>query len=298
MTEKGDSILYFHICVRGNAYQSMFLENHDIYHAIDLLGIFALEYNVVVIAYDFLSNHFHLIVKAKDPTPFMHAFRISYSRYFNFKYKSIGCVGNRSFVCVIITSNEQLVKKLIYVLRNSTRHGSEEHPYSDPFNSAKYYFQKERGVDFSKGYYPVEKGYILSYTSKIVPADFMINKFGHIYPPCFLDVSEAELWLGSYREAMEKLSTPTEQEELENDSKNSCRYPYKDITISEIILKMIAPKTIQQLTDNEKLQIAFKIKRKYKVAVRQLSRILGIPESSLRRMLKWSLTAPPQKVNT
>ncbi len=296
MTENGESYVYFHICVRGNAYQSMFLEKEDIYHAIDLLGIFAREYDVIIIAYDFLSNHFHLIVKAKDPTPFMHAFRISYSRYFNFKYKSIGCVGNRSFVRVTITSDEQLVQKLIYVLRNSTRHGVEEHPYSDPFNSAKYYFQKERGVDLSKGYYPVDKGYMLSYSSKIVPADFMINKFGHIYPPCFLEVSEAELCLGSYQEAMKKLSTPTEQEEMENDSKDFFRYSYKDVDISEIILKMISPKTIQQLNDKEKLQISLKIKRKHKVAVRQLSRILGIPESSLRRMLKWSLTAPQKKV--
>jgi len=292
MTGKKDSFFYFHICVRGNAFQSMFLEHQDIFHAIDLLGIFAREYDVTIIAYDFLSNHFHLIVKTKDPTPFMHAFRISYSRYFNFKYKSIGCVGNRSFVCVEIKSNEQLVKKLIYVLRNSIRHGAEKHPYSDPFNSAKYYFQKDRGVDLSNGYYPVDKGYILPYSSKVLPADFMINKLGHIYPPCFLDVSEAEYWLGSYEEAMKKLSTPTEQEELEKDSHNCFRYPYKDIDISEIILKMIAPKTIQQLTDNEKLQIAIKIKRKYKVAIRQLSRILGIPESSLRRMIKWSLSAP------
>jgi len=273
----------------------MFLEHEDIYHAIDLLGIFAREYDVIIIAYDFLSNHFHLIVKAKDPTPFMHAFRISYSRYFNFKYKSIGCVGNRSFVCIKITSDEQFIRKTIYVLRNSVRHGAEKHPYSDPFNSAKYYFQKDRKVDLSYGYYPAGKGYVLPYTSKIVPADFMINKSGHIYPPCFLDVLEVEHCLGSYQEAMEKLSTPTEQEEKENESKDYFRYPYKDIEISEIILRIIAPKTIQQLSDKEKLQIADKIKRKYKVAVRQLSRILGIPESSLRRLLKWSLTAPSKK---
>lgn len=278
------------VCVRGNAHQSMFLEPDDIYHAINLLGVFAELYGVKVLAYNFLSNHYHLIIYSDDPASFMQGYRISYSHYFNNKYKTIGCVGNKGYVCGIIKSKEKLIEKMIYVLRNSSRHGTAQHPYSDPYNSARYYYYKERGIGDIYQYHPVGNGKCLPFSSKEIPAYFLIDSRGNIYPRSFLNYKEVEKILGPYSEAMIKISSPTEQEIAEKGTpelRQSKIYGhYSDLYVSQMILTSIAPLSIQQLSDKEKVQIALKIRLQYPVYIRQLSRILGLPETSLRRKMK------------
>lgn len=281
---------YRHICVRGNAHQSMFLEPEDIYHAINLLAVFAVLYRVKVLAYNFLSNHYHLIIYSGNPAPFMQAYRISYSHYFNKKYKSIGCVGNKGYVCSIIKSSEQLIEKLIYVLRNSSRHGTALHPYSDPYNSTSYYYYNERGIEDLYQYHPVGKGRYLPFSHKEIPGHFLIDSRGNIHPRCFLNYEDVENILGPYSEAILKISSPTEKELTENSGRkltsSTIQSTCSDLYISQLIMANIVPLTIQQLTDKEKVQIALKVRLKYPVSIRQLSRILGLPETSLRRKMK------------
>lgn len=134
--------MWYHISVQGNKGQSMFWTNKEILHAIDLLGVYSHLHKVDVLAYQFLSNHYHLIVACDKPTDFMHGFRISYSQYFNNKYNTSGSVGKHHYSCGVISNRTKLEDRLIYVLRNSVKHGIEEHPYCDPYNSAQYYFLK------------------------------------------------------------------------------------------------------------------------------------------------------------
>ncbi|MDD2538469.1 MAG: transposase [Bacteroidales bacterium] len=284
--------MYLHICIRGNAHQSLFLEKGDIQHLIDLLAVFSYKYDVEVLAYDILSNHIHLLIRSDDPSNFIKALRVSYAHYYNNKYKTEGSVGSRGYVSGIIRDEDQLIEKMIYVIRNSTRHGTVNHPYSDPFNSAAYYYQKERGIDYRKEYQPVEKNTYLPWSREPIPDHFLINRKGHIYPGCFLRIKEVETLLGSYDQAMIKFSNPTEKEKTESEKRSpthSMKVKYTDLYISQLIMKQIAPRTIPQLSVIEKMELAANIRQKIQVSVRQLSRVLNIPETSLRR---WNLLAP------
>ncbi|MFA5444103.1 MAG: transposase [Bacteroidales bacterium] len=282
--------IYRHICIRGNAHQSLFLEKEDIYHMIDLLAVFAYKYDVEVLAYDFLSNHFHILVRCTDPSGFIKALRVSYANYYNHKYKTEGSVGSRGYVSVLARNEEELIEKLIYVLRNSTRHGTVKHPYSDPFCSARYYYQKDRGIDYGKDYQLVEKNTNLPYSSEQIPDHYCVNNKRHIYPGSFLKIKEVEKYLGPYDKAMIKLSNPTDKEKSEQESlQYSMKVRYPDIYISQLILKQISPKTIPQLSVTEKIRLAGSVRQKFPVSIKQLSRVLNIAETSLRR---WNLSAP------
>ncbi|MDD3523062.1 MAG: hypothetical protein PHE07_08160 [Bacteroidales bacterium] len=285
--------VYRHICIRGNAHQSLFLEKSDIFHAIDLLAIFAAKYNVEILVYCFLSNHLHLIIRVDDTARFIKAWRVSYTHYYNFKYKTEGSVGGRGYVSGIIKDENQLVEKLIYVLRNSTRHGTAKHPYGDPFNSAKYYYQKDRGVDYGKECQPVKKNATLRFSREIIPDHYYIDQNRHIYPGCFLKTKKIEKYLGPYDQAMMKLSNPTEKEKNEKPAlNNSSKLKHSDLYISQLISKHISPKTIPQLTLYEKRQQAVNIRQTIDVSIKQLSRVLNVPETSLRR---WNLSAPKNR---
>ncbi|HRW95085.1 MAG TPA: helix-turn-helix domain-containing protein [Bacteroidales bacterium] len=279
--------MLFHICVRGNGGQSIFLENEDILHAIDLLAVFSHYYGVKVIAYQFLSNHYHIIIECEDPAPFMQGFRISYTKYFNNKYNSFGSVGRIHYTCGIIDDINKLEEKIIYVIRNTARHGIEMHPYCDSYNSSRYYFIEES--KFGKSLYLIPAGpeCELEYSSKYIPEHYLLQGNGHIYPRSFLDYKVVEDVFKTYANYMRKISIPCSKEIEENDGMPPAPHKVKvnDLTLSEMILKKIYPRTLTSLTDKEITALSLYYYKKQGVSVKQLSRVFGVPETTLRRRI-------------
>lgn len=279
--------MWYHISVQGNKGQSMFWTNKEILHAIDLLGVYSHLHKVDVLAYQFLSNHYHLIVACDKPTDFMHGFRISYSKYFNNKYNTSGSVGKHHYSCGVISNRTKLEDRLIYVLRNSVKHGIEEHPYCDPYNSAQYYFLKERNMYEPEKLRIAGKKYTLNNSNYYIPEHFLLDSGGHIYPRSFLNYKAVENVFKLYSNFLQKISTPTENEVIANNGKPPTPKKIKinDLLLSEKIVELIKPRTILSLDIDEVVSLCRKFTKSRSVSVRQLSRVFGIPETSLRRLL-------------
>lgn len=279
--------MWFHISVQGNGGQSLFLRNRDILHAIDLLGVFSKLHNVGVLAYQFLSNHLHLILECLCPINFVWGFRISYSKYYNSVYNSFGAIGRSRYSQGKIYDEEKLEEKLIYVIRNSTKHKVYEHPLADRFNSAQYYFMEEQSKNIAGNLKPAGTKCELNHSCQYIPEDYLIDSDGHIYPRSFLQYKSVEKLFKSYGEFMQKISTPTPKE-IEDNSKIK-QIPgivkVNDMVLSEMILDKIKPKTLISLSDSEKMLLSVHFKKEYPISVRQLSRVFSIPESTLRRRI-------------
>ena len=98
--------MWYHISVQGNGQFNIFQNNNEVLHAIDLLAVYSHKYEVDVLAYQFLSNHYHLILKCQSPAAFMHAYRISFTRYVNYKNCSIGSIGRIHYSRGIINTQQ------------------------------------------------------------------------------------------------------------------------------------------------------------------------------------------------
>ncbi|MDD3549863.1 MAG: hypothetical protein PHW88_05335 [Bacteroidales bacterium] len=276
--------MWFHISVQGNGGQSIFHRQKDILHAIDLLGVFSHYHQVKVVAYQILSNHYHVILECLNPRNFIWGYRISYSRYYNSEYNSFGAVGRFKYSCGEIHDYDKLEKKLIYVFRNSTKHGVKQHPYSDPYNSAQYYFFKERNLSEPKGLKPAGCACELEHSTLFIPEHYLLDSKGHIYPRSFLKYDTVENVFKTYSNFIQKISNPTQQEIEENNGivPKPKNVKTNDLALSEIILETIYPRSIISLTDTEKVLLCLKLKDNYPVSIRQFSRVLSIPESTLR----------------
>lgn len=78
---------------------------------------------VEVIAFCFMPNHFHFLLKQKKDngiSKFMANFQNSYSKYFNTKHERIGPLFQGLFKAVIVESDEQLVHLSRYIHLNPT----------------------------------------------------------------------------------------------------------------------------------------------------------------------------------
>ena len=294
----------WHVCVQGNGGQSMFLDKSDVLHFIDLLGVYSFYYGVKIWAYDILSNHFHLILECENPQRFIHALRISYSRYYLTVHNTIGSVGRNGYSAGLLNSKEKTIEKIIYVLRNSVKHQVYPHSFVDPYNSAKYYFLTNH-EDSMMTLKPVGPKCKLSHSEKIIPEHYLLDAHGNIYPRSFLKISSIENVFGTYDNFMRLITYPLQKEsdkqQKNKDILNNGDEPnfakVTDLQLSELILKQIRPKQFSSLSDIEIVSIAILCKKKYPVSVRQLSRVFGIPESTLRLRMQqgWQTMSATQR---
>lgn len=114
---------YYHVTCRGNARQGIFVNDQDRSAFLDLLDRSRRIYQVQVLAYVLMRNHFHLVVK----TPFgnlqeyMRHFNISYTSYFNRRHKRVGHVYQGRYKAFLIDAESYLQEVTRYLHLNPIR---------------------------------------------------------------------------------------------------------------------------------------------------------------------------------
>ncbi len=125
---------YYHIFNRGNAKQSIFLDNQDYSFFLFRLkqNLFPKEEYVFrtpplpensfsLISYCLMPNHFHFLIKQNNNIPvtkLLTRICTSYSMYFNKKYDRIGHVFQDQFKQVTVGDNEYLTWLTAYIHQN------------------------------------------------------------------------------------------------------------------------------------------------------------------------------------
>ena len=81
----GNSI--YHICVRGNNKEAIFLDDEDRHAYLDRLCHYKERYKMHVYAYCLMTNHFHMLIETSDTniSKFMKYLAGCYALYFNRK---------------------------------------------------------------------------------------------------------------------------------------------------------------------------------------------------------------------
>ena len=83
---------YYHVTCRGNERKEIFLDAHDREVFLEKLSLSLDIYNVSLLAYVCMFNHFHLLLTTPDGnlSEFMRHFNISYTSAFNRRHDRVG----------------------------------------------------------------------------------------------------------------------------------------------------------------------------------------------------------------
>ncbi|MBU1120156.1 transposase [Patescibacteria group bacterium] len=121
------SYSFYHIYNRGNNKALIFLSEKDYKLFKGLMYKYAKTNNLIVVAYCFMPNHFHLVLKMKDDlesvSKCMRAFMTSYVMLFNRKYQRVGHLWQGPFQARRITDKKDLSSVLVYIKRNPAEAG-------------------------------------------------------------------------------------------------------------------------------------------------------------------------------
>ena len=131
----GSGLLY-HVIVRGNHRETVFLGHPDYETYLHRLAVYRARYAVTLHAYCLMPNHVHLVLgtAALPLDRFMQCLQQSYTQRFNRRYAQVGHVFQGRYKALLCETDEYLVTLVRYVHQNPVRAGlvtrAEDYPYS------------------------------------------------------------------------------------------------------------------------------------------------------------------------
>ncbi|MEN6487432.1 MAG: transposase [Smithella sp.] len=119
---------YYHVTCRGNEQRKIFRDTEDHKDFFRLLARSAEIYEVQVLAYALMPNHFHLLICTPkgNLSEFMRHFNISYTGAFNRKYKRSGHLYQGRYKAFLIDKDNYLLEVSRYIHLNPLRMRSKE----------------------------------------------------------------------------------------------------------------------------------------------------------------------------
>ena len=126
----------YHVMIRGNRKQDIFLEDEDRFRFIKILKKVKQKGEYELYTYCLMSNHVHLLIKEKNEqiSRVMKRINVSYVNYFNQKYQQIGHLFQDRYKSEPIESENYLLAVLSYIHNNPLNafivKNLEEYPWS------------------------------------------------------------------------------------------------------------------------------------------------------------------------
>ena len=114
---------YYHVMSRGNNRQDIFLTDKDRKAFVEALADSCEIYDVKLIGYVLMSNHFHLLVHTASAnlSEFMRHFLVTYTVRFNRRHRRSGHVFQGRFKSLLVEADEYLLPLSRYIHLNPVR---------------------------------------------------------------------------------------------------------------------------------------------------------------------------------
>lgn len=300
----------YHLCLSSKN-EILFRCEEDFIRGINCLCLTVYRFEASLSAYVFMSNHVHICIRAEDPDKLIRAFWYMYTRYFNSKYGRNGHLGEPDSFKLEIEGLYHLLTAIAYILRNPMHHGVTGTPFGYPYSSIRALFRKDFGWENDLECLPEKSEYRYLPRHQSLPESFRMDKHGMIMPECAIDVADVEHQFSTARSFlyyMNRLSGEKWEEEQSKDSNGQ-----KPVTLSDIenentfqdikvllinehgrsnynavtdvqlceeidtdIVPRLGKRSVYELTQQEKKQIAIFLMRKYHVPAVQVLRCLAL----------------------
>jgi putative transposase len=114
----------YHIITRGNQKQTVFKEPADYQKYLLLITRYKNKFKFKLFCFCLMPNHIHLIIEVDNPedlNKIMHGLNLSYTLYFNQKYKKVGHLWQDRFKSKIIEKDAYLIECIGYIENNPIR---------------------------------------------------------------------------------------------------------------------------------------------------------------------------------
>lgn len=130
----------YHIMVRGNRKQAIFIESGDFEKYLEILRHYRRKYRFKLYGYCLMPNHVHLVLEVRkgfDLGKIMQGLNQTYTIWFNEKYKKVGHLWQGRYKSMVIQKNKYMLACIEYVELNPIRANISNSPFEYCWSSWK-----------------------------------------------------------------------------------------------------------------------------------------------------------------
>ena len=139
---------FYHIIVRGNQRQDIFLDEEDRRTYLERLQRYRIKCGFILYAYVLMTNHVHLLIETpNDPiSRIMQMINFTYTQYFNKRYGKIGHLFQGRYKAYLCDKDSYLLSLVRYLHKNPVRAGLVEEAGAYTWSSHRDYFEGTKGL--------------------------------------------------------------------------------------------------------------------------------------------------------
>ena len=282
---------YYHISSHGLERNDIFKCDADFVQGMNDVAICVLGYEVSILCFCLMSNHFHFLLFGNLEE--CRRFADEYKRRCGIRMRRSGgeVKGLKALELQIdyVDSKEYLENVVAYILRNPMAAGIRIMPYNYKWSSASLYFNTsnspvgKRLNDLSE-----RKRFRVLKSWKSVPDNYCIGDEGFVLPACYVDVSRVEQIFGSPSRLMFLLSKKIEHEvELCMGIANQVTMTDQEILtqMKTLMLNEFGTSLIEQLSAEQRISLCLLLKRNYRANVKQIARLTRLAVDVVERVV-------------
>ena len=139
---------FYHIIVRGNQRQDIFLDEADRCHYLELLHRYRIKCGFILYAYVLMTNHVHLLIETPNEpiSRIMQIINFTYTQYFNRKYGKVGHLFQGRYKSYLCDKDSYLLSLVRYIHNNPVRAGLAEDAGAYAWSSHGDYLQRTKSL--------------------------------------------------------------------------------------------------------------------------------------------------------
>lgn len=148
----------YHITARGNARESIYLDDEDYARFLDCLCAVVKRFNWILHAYCLMSNHYHLLIETPEGnlSRGMRHLNGIYTQQFNRRHNRVGHILQGRYKAIVVDKDNYLLELSRYIVLNPIRAGTASGPREWQWSSYK------STAGYGKGIPCLTKDWILS----------------------------------------------------------------------------------------------------------------------------------------
>ena len=283
---------YYHVSSKALMKNDIFLTREDFVTGMNDVALCLLRYDVRILCFCLMSNHFHFVLKGSYQM--CYAFACEFKRMCAIRMRDrsgeISGLKDIDIRLDLLDTEEYLENAIAYVLRNPLAARIIMMPYFYEWSSSASYFRgplKEYGI-------PVntlslrKRRELLRTRHPEVPDSYMLNHQGFICPSCYVAVEEVEKIFRHPSRLMVALAKKLENE-FEVASGAADRIVMLDSELKTQVLELIEKEfgvsSLAQLSAEDRLRLCRLMRKNFNSPVKQIARVLRLSQSLVASVL-------------
>lgn len=274
---------YYHVTSKAHKTRLIFETDQDFIAGVNELALCILKFNVTILAFCLMSNHFHFILKGhrKECMAFINEYKrmLSFRIYNN--RRETGILRNVEIHIDELTDMEYLMNAIAYVLRNPVAARVNMMPYYYRWSSIGTYFRGALSDPGDKlNDLSLRKRIAIVKSRRDIPDGYRTDMYGMILPSCFVDYSEVES-IFRYPSVFLAFLAKKVETEFEVRTGIAEMITYNDVELTAMINRLVnaefGVKDTSQLSSEDRMRLCRLVRRNFGASVKQIARILRVP---------------------